>query len=86
MPRINCLYAWVAQEKDGGEGVVGGVVPGFGGTPFIGADMERMESYRPIVAEMAAFMGLEIMLVRFAVRSDLEAVSPPSPKATNADD
>lgn len=72
---IDALYAWVATEPDGGEGIIAALIPGMPGmTPLVGADMDRMRSYRPF-AEMARIgSGYPVRLVRFGSREDLEVL------------
>ncbi len=63
--RITRLYAWIAEEPDGGEGVVGGDLPGMGWTPLIGADRARIESYRRVAEQFASVSGYPIRLKVF---------------------
>lgn len=70
---IEALYAWVATEPDGGEGVIAGELPGMPGiTPLVGADMDRMRSYRPYAEAARRNTGYPVRLVRFSRRDDLE--------------
>jgi hypothetical protein len=71
---IEALYAWVATEPDGGEGVVGvGADVGLGGvTPLVGADMDRIRSLRPFAEAARQMTGYPVRLVRFGSRDDLE--------------
>lgn len=76
MPRsIDALYAWVATEKDGGEGVCGAFIAGLGGmVPLVGADRERVDSLRPYAELTRKTTGCPVRLVRFSRREDLEAL------------
>lgn len=70
---IDALYAWIATEPDGGEGVIAAVLPGIPGiTPLIGADMDRIRSYRTFAMMARAETGYPVRLVRFSRRDDLE--------------
>jgi hypothetical protein len=61
------LYAWVATEPDGGEGIVAGELPGVPGfTPLIGADRARIESYRAIAERVKQLSGCPVRLKMFA--------------------
>ena len=72
---IDALYAWVATEPDGGEGVCGANIPGLGGmVPLVGADMDRIRSYRPFAELTRAATGYPVRLVRFSKRDDLEVL------------
>jgi hypothetical protein len=71
--KIGALYAWVCEEPDGGEDVAGANIPGLGGmVPLIGADRERIESFRPYAVAVAAMSGYRTRLVRFAKREVLD--------------
>ena len=66
---IERLYAWIATEPDGGEGVCGAYLSGMPGfTPLIGADRARIESLRPHARLVAAKTGCPVRLVEFSCR------------------
>jgi hypothetical protein len=69
--KIEALYAWVAIEPDGGEGVCAGKIGG-AWAPFIGADLARVESYRDLAMAVSKATGLRVMLVRYDGRFVLE--------------
>lgn len=59
--KINEIYAFIATE-DGGEGIVGAKMPGTDlMLPFIGADLERVESLKKI----ADALGIKYEIVYF---------------------
>jgi hypothetical protein len=61
--RIEKLYAWIATETDGSEGIVAVGLPGMPGvTPLIGADRARIESYRAHAEEVARLTGCAVSL------------------------
>ena len=64
------IFAFVADDFDGVEGIVG--MP-FDGKflPLVGADTELMEKLRPVAHEIAEHTGKEVRLVRFIKRVDL---------------
>jgi len=71
MPRIEEMYAFVAEDTGpDDEGVVamsiGNVM-----IPLVGADMARVDSLRPIAKEFAASTGKKIKLLRFTHREEL---------------
>lgn len=68
---IDALYAWVATEPDGGEGVCSAQI-GDVYYPLVGADMERLRSLRPYAEAIRRTSGYPVRLVRFAHREDLE--------------
>jgi hypothetical protein len=64
--KIVKLYAWVVQEPDGGEGILGVWSPGMPGlTPAIGAGLARVESYRDQAQYMARASGYPVRLKVF---------------------
>lgn len=70
--KIAKLYAWVAEESDGGEGVVAHFHPNLGNMPLVGADMARIESFRPLARHVAELSGCPVRLVEFSARTVLE--------------
>jgi hypothetical protein len=71
--RIERLLAYVAADNDG-EGLIGATIPGLGHVPLVGADMDRMMSYRPYAVNVARATGREVTLVRFDNRVDVEVL------------
>jgi hypothetical protein len=69
--RIDALYAWVATEPDGGEGVCSVQLGGIH-MPLIGADMDRIKSLREHAEAVHRASGYSVRLVRFSRREDLE--------------
>lgn len=73
--KIGKLYAWVAEESDGGEGVIAGALPGMPGmTPLIGADRERIESYRGYAEMIARKTGCRARLKVFGAGTVIDEV------------
>lgn len=74
---IDQMYAWVVVDpEDGNEGVP--EVPMLFGRshPALGADRARIESFRPIMQEIARELGQPVTLVRFEIRTELEVLEP----------
>lgn len=77
MPIIEKLWAYIATEEDGGEGVCA-----FYNQkedtwmPMIGADEARIRSFKSIAEEIADNTNTPIMLVEFSTRTDVEIVIP----------
>jgi hypothetical protein len=65
---IERLYAWVATEADGGEGVCAMSMPDGMMMPLVGADMARIESLRAHARSVAVASGCPVRLVEFATR------------------
>jgi hypothetical protein len=73
--RIDAIYAWVAQEPDGGEGVCSATMQYLGREmmmPLIGADIDRVKSLRQHARTARMTTGFPVRLVRFSMREDLE--------------
>jgi len=76
--KIDALYAWVAQEPDGGEGVCSASMPFLGREtqmPFFGADIDRVKLLRPFAEAVRRATGYPIRLIRFSQRDDLEELA-----------
>lgn len=73
--RIDQMYAFVATDKDGTEGIVGAATAN-GWMPLVGADMERVDQLRPLVKEIAKATNVTVRLLRFSVREELEVITP----------
>ena len=72
MPRIEEMYAFVTEDKGpGDEGVIGTDTP-LGWMPFVGADMARIKSLRPLALQIAKNLGKEVKLLHFTKREELE--------------
>jgi len=65
--KIERLYAWIATEPDGGEGVCS-MQLGDMHMPLIGADTARIESLAPQAAMIARTSGYPVRLVEFSTR------------------
>ena len=77
MPLIEEIWAYVVTESPGEEGIP--AVSGTGGMviPLVGADGERMQSYRPHAVSIAADMGKQVKLVRFSNMEVIAVFDPP---------
>lgn len=69
--RIDEMFAFIALDEDGTEGVVA-----FMGTPLVGADMERCDSYKPIAQAIATQAGVKVTLIKFSQRTEVEEINP----------
>lgn len=72
MPRIEEMYAFITEDTGpDDEGIIGMNTPQ-GWMPFVGADMARVESLRPLVLQIAKDLGKEVKLLHFTKREELE--------------
>ncbi|GAJ00133.1 unnamed protein product [marine sediment metagenome] len=74
MPRIDKMFAFIAENNGNDEGVIGAVTPQ-GWMPLVGADMARVESLRPIAQRVARVTGKPVKLVVFNTRRELEVIN-----------
>ncbi len=74
MPRIEEMYAFVAEDSGPDDEGVVGINTGSGWMPLVGADMARVESLKPIAREIAARTGQKIKLLHFTHREELGGV------------
>lgn len=68
---IDAIYAWVATDPDGGEGICSFQL-GDTHMPLVGADMDRIKSLRRFAESVRRISGYPVRLVRFGSRDDLE--------------
>jgi hypothetical protein len=74
--KINTLYAWISIDEYGNEGVLGAKTE-HGWMPLVGADQDRIESFRPLAKEIAARgrrEGFQVRLIKMDSRWDVEAL------------
>jgi len=76
MPRIDEMYAFIAEDTGpDDEGIVGFTV-GNNWIPMVGGDMARIESLKPIAALVSARTGQKIKIVKFTNREEIEEICP----------
>lgn len=63
--KIERIYAWIATEADGGEGICSTMI-GNMQMPMVGADRERVESLRPHAAALARELKIPVKLKLFS--------------------
>lgn len=74
MPRIEEMFAFVAEDTGpDDEGIVGVNTPG-GWMPLVGADMARVKSLRPVAQGLAKGLGKKIKLLHFTNRTEVEVI------------
>jgi hypothetical protein len=69
--KIERIYAWVATEPDGGEGIVSTLL-GDTHYPLIGADKARIESFREFAQLAGKVSGYPVHLICFEQKRILE--------------
>ncbi len=74
--RIQQLWAFVAQEPGGDEGIIA-ERNGDTWLPFVAADEKRIESLRARALTLPIAPGTTVRLVRFEVRTDVEFLRGP---------
>ena len=74
--KIDAVYAFIATDEGGSEGIPAFVSDNNLTIPMIGADMDRVEHLRPIAEQMALGKGIIITLAKFGNREDLERFVP----------
>lgn len=72
--RVHTIYAWVAEDASGEEGIVA-IPTALGVMPALGADIERVMSYRDVIQRMVAPVRKKpVTLRRFHVTGDIETI------------
>ena len=69
---VERMYAWIALNPNGDEGICGMELPGMGMVPLVGANRHRMLSLRPYAERTRAATGCPVSLVVFSNRHELE--------------
>lgn len=72
--KIEKLYAWVATEPDGGEGICSTLLPSGLQLPLIGADRARIESLREWAEVVHAATGYPVQLRLFSAMTVIDEV------------
>ena len=72
MPRIEQMYAFVAEDSGPGDEGIIGMQTAYGWMPLVGADMARVESLKPIARDMAEQLGKPVKLLHFDNRKEVE--------------
>ncbi len=78
MPEIDVIYAYIAEEYPGEEGITAFMGP-MGWMPMIGADEARVLSLRDMAQETANSSGRPVKLVRFETRTEVDVIMPDGP-------
>jgi hypothetical protein len=86
---IRRLYAWIATEKDGSEGVPATSMELDGDpyiVPLLGADLDRIDSLLPQVRRVQAETGARMRLVRFDLAEEVATLADYKPGQTGHGD
>ena len=73
--KITALYAWVAEEPDGSEGVCSAQLDLLGRLthmPLVGADLDCIRSLHDYAEMTRRLTGYPVRLVRYSQREDFE--------------
>ena len=72
--KVQTIHAFIATDDNGVEGVA---MFNMGGKwfPIIAADLECLESLRPVAEAIVQTSGKPLTLARFSTRTDLEVLS-----------
>ena len=71
---VRDLYAWVAIDADGDEGIPSTTLPGLGTTPLVASKLGAIELMRPVAEEMALLFDCRMELRRFSGPGKVVAV------------
>ena len=73
MPRIESIYAFVAEDSGPDDEGIVGTYSAQGWLPLVGADMARVESLKPIARTIAEQSGKTVKLLHFEKRREVES-------------
>ena len=74
--KILSMWAFIALDADGTEGLVAVELPGLGQTPLVGADLAMVAKLRPLAQRVADTKGIDIKLIHFSTRTEQEVIRP----------
>lgn len=74
MPKIEVIYAFIANDKEPDDEGLVGVRVGDTWMPLVGADVARVNSLRAIAQEIAKTTKKKITLAKFSTRTDMETI------------
>lgn len=76
MPRINQLFAFIAEEGGPEDEGLAAFLSSMGWMPMVAADSARVDKMRAIARTVAKASGKKIRLVKFSLREELEVFLP----------
>ena len=76
---ISEVFVFITKDATGNEGIPA-VQVGDMMMPMVCADIDRVESLRSFARQMAEDSGIEIKLVHFSERTELETIAPAKTK------
>jgi hypothetical protein len=71
MLKITEMFAFVATDKNGDEGVMGFLAEDGAWVPLVGADMDRVDSLRPIARKIKMVAGMDYKILHFKLIGEL---------------
>ena len=81
--KIEQLYAWIADEGGGAEGIMAGSIDGETWMPLISSKLETMWRIRPVAARIAASSGIKCFRLKcFSTAATLEENLVRTPEET----
>ena len=72
--KIDKMYAFVAEDKNGDEGVIG-MQTNSGWMPLVGADMKRINSLIPIVQNIVNQTNHPVKILMFSDRKEIDEIN-----------
>lgn len=76
MPRIETMYAFIAEDTSPDDEGIIGMNTGTGWMPLVGADMERVESLKPIAQSISRQTGKRVKILQFETRREIGVIKP----------
>jgi hypothetical protein len=72
---IQEIWAFVGEDGEGEEALLGAEVPGIGWMPFVASSQDGLALFTPVVKDAVDQGGIRAKVVRFVTREDVETVS-----------
>ena len=86
MPRIDSIWAFIAEDTGPDDEGVTGFLQGDTMLPLIAADAARLDSLRAMAQHIATKTGQTLHLVKFTNREAVETVTPIPPTPTGGNE
>lgn len=72
--KITAMWAVIATDADGTEGIVSQVIPGLGAAPLIAGHAKNLPAIRALAAAVKVLSPHSMKLVKFTVRKDVRDI------------
>lgn len=76
MPKVEEIFAFIAEEGPGEEGIMAAMVPGIGSTPLVCMKQSLMRKFVPLADEISRASGKPYKILRFKLDGEIPVPRP----------